>query len=332
GLLFLSDEDARPAGAAHPLANLWDNGEDPLAALEQTLEVRRRALSRFGAANLAEGQPFAQLEEVLAPLYFHHRYQLEATAKLLGGFDYTYAHRGEEEGTLRPTSASSQRQALIVLLETLSPSMLDLPEDVLLQLLPRPLGYKATPELFRGDAAPGFDPLAAAATAARLTLEALLQPQRAERLIDFHRRDSALPGFEEVLEAVVAEAFPLPPVVSRPGRREEPRRAEVRRAVQGTVVASLVDLASRPDASFAVRSRAEGTLRNLERRLSRPIQEAPPDDAQTSHFEALAAQIRRFLGRPWEGETRPRAALEAPPGSPIGMAPAIPSLAGCSGG
>ena len=31
GMLFISDDDARPAGAAHPLANLWDNGGDPVA-------------------------------------------------------------------------------------------------------------------------------------------------------------------------------------------------------------------------------------------------------------------------------------------------------------
>jgi hypothetical protein len=37
GLLFLSDEDARPAGSAHPMAHLWDNGRDPVAALQQTL-------------------------------------------------------------------------------------------------------------------------------------------------------------------------------------------------------------------------------------------------------------------------------------------------------
>ena len=41
GLLFLSDADARPAGAAHPLANLWDNGDDPVASLRHEMKVRR---------------------------------------------------------------------------------------------------------------------------------------------------------------------------------------------------------------------------------------------------------------------------------------------------
>ena len=46
-LVFLSDADARPSGAAHPLANLWDNGADPVAQLRHTMQVRRIALGRF---------------------------------------------------------------------------------------------------------------------------------------------------------------------------------------------------------------------------------------------------------------------------------------------
>ncbi len=48
GLLFLSDADARPAGAAHPLANLWDNGDDPVASLRHEMKVRAIGLERFG--------------------------------------------------------------------------------------------------------------------------------------------------------------------------------------------------------------------------------------------------------------------------------------------
>ena len=41
GMLFMTDADARPAGAAHPLASLWDNGADPVATLRHEMEVRR---------------------------------------------------------------------------------------------------------------------------------------------------------------------------------------------------------------------------------------------------------------------------------------------------
>ena len=55
GLLFLSDADARPAGAAHPLANLWDNGDDPVAALRHEMKVRAIGLERFGLDRLPDG-------------------------------------------------------------------------------------------------------------------------------------------------------------------------------------------------------------------------------------------------------------------------------------
>ena len=45
------------------------------------MEVRRIALARFGERNLRPGAPLGTLSAVLVPLYFHHRYQLEAAAK-----------------------------------------------------------------------------------------------------------------------------------------------------------------------------------------------------------------------------------------------------------
>ncbi len=83
GLIFLTDEDARPEGSANPLAHLWDNGPDAAEGLRHELAVRRIGLANFGEHNIAPGQPLALLQEVLVPLYFHHRYQLEA--RLQGG-------------------------------------------------------------------------------------------------------------------------------------------------------------------------------------------------------------------------------------------------------
>ena len=78
GMLFISDADARPRGAAHPLANLWDNGGDPVQMLRHEMEVRRIALAQFGLANVPAGSPLSLLEAKFLPLYLHHRYQLQA--------------------------------------------------------------------------------------------------------------------------------------------------------------------------------------------------------------------------------------------------------------
>ena len=48
--VYMSDDDTRPAGAAHPLAAMWDNGADPVAELAHELAVRRIALARLRRA------------------------------------------------------------------------------------------------------------------------------------------------------------------------------------------------------------------------------------------------------------------------------------------
>ena len=93
GYYFLSDTDARPQGGAHPVGHLWDNGEDPAENLRHELNVREKGLQHFGPASLPEGRPLAQMEEALVPLYLHHRYQVEAAVKLIGGVHYSYTLR-----------------------------------------------------------------------------------------------------------------------------------------------------------------------------------------------------------------------------------------------
>jgi hypothetical protein len=302
GLIYLTDDDARPPGAAQPLGNLWDNGPDPVAGLEQALAVRRIALARFGESNVAVGRPLATLQEVLAPVYFHHRYQLEAAIKVVGGLDYAYSMRGEGPQEARPVAAAWQRRALAAALSALAPEALDIPEKVVRLILPRPPGHPPNVELFVGGEAPAFDPLAAAAAAADMVVEGLTQRERAARLVDFHRRDPSLPSFEEVLRALIDETFGAGEAerAARGGEAERAaasgpsttaagagagaaaggpqpaaaaeRRAELRRVAQWVVVRRLLDLASEPQASPGVRARVEARLAELRRALVRRVE------------------------------------------------------------
>jgi hypothetical protein len=311
GMLFLSDEDARPPGAAQPLANLWDNGPEPVAGLRQALAVRRVALARFGTRNIAPGRPLALLQEVLAPVYLYHRYQLDGALKVIGGLDYTYALRGEGPQESPPVGAAWQRRALAAVLEVLSPEALDLPEPVVRLLLPRPHGYRRNIEMFHSAAEPAFDPLAAAAAAADMVVRGLVQRERAERLVDFHRRDGALPGLEEVLAALVEKAFGAPASGGE-------RHAELRRVVQWVVVRGLLRTAADPATSPAVGARVEGQLAALRRRLARG-----QIGAEASQRAFLGAEIARWLERRASSPARPPEPPEAPeppPGQPIGAA------------
>jgi hypothetical protein len=308
GLVFLTDHDARPPGAAEPRASLWDNGSDPVEALRELIAVRARAIERFGERNVREGTPLSVLQEVFVPLYLHHRYQLEATAKVVGGLQYDYAVRGDDAGRAVPIGAREQREALAVLISTLHPEFLDIPEPTLRVLLPRSFGTAGDdPERFRAATAPAFDALGAAATSADLTLRALLQRERLARVVDQHRRDPQLPSTEEVLGELLSGLFPL--------RESEPRRRALQQIVQRVLVDRMVELAANDQTSTLVRAATEGQLEELRDRLEDAESSAGGLDA---HSRSLARDLRIYLEeRRWEGPSGWRAA-PAPPGSPIG--------------
>ncbi len=315
GLAFVTDADARPPGAANWVGSLWDNGADPVDQLATEMAVRRVALERFGADRVRVGAPLALLEEVLATVYFRHRYQLEAAVKMVGGLDYRYALRGDGQPMPAPVPAADQLRALEAVLGTVEPAALDIPDSALAALHPRPFGYGPNRELIRGSAAPAFDKLGAAATAADMAVSMLLQPERAARMIDLHHRDPSLPGFSDVLEALIGSAF-------RARSGEDARLVELRRATQAVVVEGLIALASSPEATFAVRARAEGALREIEGRARA--------EGAAAHEALMGRRIGTFLSRPAPAEVPGPRAPAPPPGSPIGSGPAPLGLAGCS--
>ncbi len=310
GQIFLSDDDARPAAAANPAASLWDNGADPVAQLAEVYRVRERALERFGARNLRAGTPLARLEDVLATVYLHHRYQLAAAAKAVGGIDYRHALAGDGQRGVRVIGAERQRRALGLLLDATEPRFLDLPDEVLRLLTPRPPENAPSREQFGGRTGPAFDALGVAATGADLVYAALFEPARAARLVDFHRRDADLPALEEVVDTAIDRAFVDTVTLS-------PRQAEIARVVQRALVDRLVLLAEDADAAPWVRSRVDLALGDLLQRIDKVV---ALDDGERAHFASLAADIGRHLARSAPPALAPHAARRAPPGDPIGAA------------
>ncbi len=313
GYIYLSDADARPAGAAHPLAAMWDNGADPVAELAHELEVRRIALAHFGTRNIAPGTAQSTLAEVLVPLYFHHRYQLEAAAKTIAGLVYSYAVRDDGAPPTRPVPAGQQRAAMAAVLGTLEPGVLDLPEPLLEMLPPPSVSYPPHREFFDTSTSPAFDALGAAATAADMTLATLLPPERLARLVDFHRRDPGSPGVEELFDGLLRRVFGDP-------EPRAPRLREIRRTVQGATVRRLLAAAALPAQTTAVRAALETALRKLGSDLAHDSHAG--DAADQALRATLAGDIERFLSRPAAapvaGAPAPGAPPDLPPGPPIG--------------
>jgi hypothetical protein len=194
GLMYLTDQDARPASASSSVAHLWDNGKNVVDELGNVMKVRASALRRFGENNIREGAPLATLEDVLVPIYMYHRYQVEAAAKVVGGQDYTFSLKGKGDRNPQIVAPEEQRRALDAVLDTIKPDALMLPESLLKLIPPRPAGYARTREDFRIRTQPTFDALTPAETIADHVSGFLLNPERAARLVQFHARDPRAPG------------------------------------------------------------------------------------------------------------------------------------------
>jgi len=312
GMLFVSDDHARDAGSAHPLGAVWDNGSDPIAMLAHEMAVRKIALDQFGLRNLRPGEPLSQLESILLPLYLHHRYQLEAALKSLGGAAFTYAVREPgAEGQVVPALVREvvpqqrQREALRLALQTIEPGFLSIPQRVIDLIPPPAFGYgTGIAERFDRATSPFFDPLAAARASASITLNALLHPARAARLERFHVEDPANPSAGEVTAALIDR-------LSYADRNESD--ASIRRAVRGVALAQLMKVAGELSTDATVRSVFEDALHDLARRL----RSAPGSGVEAADRRSTVESIERFLARP----LAPREAVTPPaipPGPPIG--------------
>jgi hypothetical protein len=300
---------------AHARVNQWSNGTDAGAELMRMLAVRRAALSRFGENAIKRGMAMAQIEEVLVPLYLHHRYQVEAATNVVGGMHYIYAMRGDGREPVRMATAAEQRNALNALMTAISPSTLALPPDLLKKIPPRPSGFGRSRELFPRYTGLMFDAVSPAVTAADHVISSLMTADRAARLVEQKSLDPTLPGLEDVIDALFAGSFGA--------TARTPYEAEVKRAVERVVVDELMDLAGSAPMSQV---RAIATLK-LQRRgleLGRTAVAALSNgggngnEADVAQANLLSADITRFLTRPANPVATRFAAPTAPPGAPIG--------------
>ncbi|MDB4778172.1 zinc-dependent metalloprotease [bacterium] len=292
-------------GSADPNTHQWDNGKDAMDEFNNVMQVRRIALRNLSEANIQVGKQMSSLEEVLVPIYLYHRYQTEAVSKILGGLDYRFAARGDGQMTFEIVSAERQTRALGLLLETLEPSQLEVPEHILKLLSPR--SSSNSEELFQRHTSPMFDPLAAAESAADHTLTFLLNPSRAARLIQQHARDSEIPSLGEVIDQLLAKTW-------RSQAKSSPYHLEIRRAVDDVVLKRLMGLASNKNATTQVRAIAFRSIDSLKSWLGEQV---PTEESQIAHFAFAMHLIEQFQKEPSKFEIGDPP--DAPAGAPIGM-------------
>jgi hypothetical protein len=304
GLLFISDGDSRPEGGAHPLSHLWDSGSNAVDELNRMMGVRAAAMENFSANAIRMGEPMSTLEDVLVPVYLLHRYQAEAASKVVGGLYYTYAVRGDGQKIVERVSGAEQRRAIDALLATIKPATLTL-SDRLLKLMPPPAeGYGRSREDFRSRTGLTFDPVGAAESAADMTINLLLNPERAARLVQYHAEDQSEPSLAEVIDKLIGATWKAPDAPGLSG--------EVQRAIDTVALYRLMTLAANESAPGEVRAIALSKLAAL--RDWSPAASANPELIALHRF--AVAEIKHFETNPREiGVPRPPL---APPGMPIG--------------
>jgi Met-zincin/Domain of unknown function (DUF5117) len=312
GLRYVSDNDSRPTGSAHPHGSLWDDGPDAIEGLKHVLAVRKIALDHFGVSNLPKDAPISDLRRVIVPIYLFHRYEVDAASKLVGGIDFTYAVRGDAHEGAKVVPGGEQRRALDALLATLDPSVLDLPDpliDLLSQGRDSPRDKAFDVEVFGHPHAPGFDLGTAADAAVDITLGDLLDPDRLNRVADQGGRDPSQLQLAELLDKTVAAA-------DGPAGGDG-HAAELRRRIQARTIVRLASALQEKSLNPTVAAEIKATLTHLGQRLAATKAGDPADLAQAQYYADLILNPSRD-GLAAIAAADTRRALEPPPGMPIG--------------
>ncbi|MES1219102.1 MAG: zinc-dependent metalloprotease, partial [Bacteroidota bacterium] len=302
GLQFISDRDARAAGGLHPQAHLWDNGADAVNELKEVMKVRAKALSQFGEKNIRMGMPMAMLEDVLVPVYFYHRYQVEAVTKMVGGMYYTYALRGDGEIVTKALSKEEQRKALNAVIDCLDAKFLMLPDRIAQLIPPRPAGYDFSRELFKKRTGLAFDALSPAETGADLPLSFLFNSERLNRMAQYEAANNGF-GVSEMINTLISKTW------------KAPRMTGIERLIQlqteQVLLTYLLAASINDNNSFIVKSNLQKALNDLKAFIETQSKTAT-DETYKGHFLLALERIKK------PENAKPTIHKEIPPGAPIG--------------
>ena len=300
GLRFITDSDARNPGGAHIYAHLWDNGKTIVDELEHILAVRKKAIANFSVKNIRPNETYSHLEDVFVPLYFLHRYQTEATTKIIGGYEYNYAVRGGKELVLEPASVALQVQALKAVTQTLDARTLAIPKEKLALFPPRAFHDDRTRESFKGKTGITFDPFGAVESAADFTLDFLLHPDRLSRLAGNKGVNSKQLGVSETLSALLSATLYA--------AHTDPYLQSTQETINFKVVSSLLNVLNAPSISPLAAADVASSVKGIRDIYSK----------KSGAFAFYLVQtIDQFKANP--ADWKPMQTPVIPDGAPIGM-------------
>lgn len=299
GLQFISDRDARAPGGLHPQAHLWDNGTNAVDELKETMRVRAKALQQFGENNIRAGVPMSFLEDALVPVYFYHRYQLEAVTKLVGGMYYTYAVRGDGQLVTKMLSKAEQLNALNTLVDCIDPKALMIPDKIAALIPPRPSGYTGSRELFRKRTGLSFDVLSPAETGADVPFSFLFNSERLNRMQQ-QQLNGGL-GVDEMIAILINKTWKA---VRRTGME-----GMIQQQTEQILLTYLLSASVDENNSYGVRSVLQKQLSELKKYIE---SQQKINATSAGHYQLALERMKA------PKDAKPTIHKEIPPGAPIG--------------
>jgi hypothetical protein len=306
GLLYISDPDARSSGSPHAYASLWDNGSDAVTEFEKMKRIRLVALNNFGSRNLKRDRPWSELEEILIPVYYFHRFQITAVAKLLGGLEYDYSvKRDNQIKGQKVIAGEEQTRALQAMVSTLLPEFLILPANLSNQLPPKAAGYSSTRESNKGYTGVMFDSIALAEASAQHSLGLILNPQRLARLIEQSAAAPTTPSIDsiaaEIHQTVIEQNY-------------DGLQASIHQSVVNLIYSNYLNLLHDKKVSQQVKMQILGVLLNERDYLQRKLTAVRKT---STYYGFYAFQSKRLENITIENKDKLIALPKMPPGSPI---------------
>jgi len=300
GHLFISDNDARPIGGAHPKAHLWDNGSSATDELNSLMQIRSKALNQLSLNHIKEGAPYSDLEDLFVPMYLLHRYQVEAVVKMIGGVDYNYAVKGPIPSSVKVVSPIQQRNALLEYLNTLNPKALKIPSHLNKLLHPRSFSNPRTRENFLSQTGVTFDYIGIATSLSDALIGMLLHPERANRLVMQFGFDKNQLSLKETLNILVNNHFKK--------TLRDTHENQLNEIVKGSILKHLMQLGQNSLASNITKAIIYEQLETLDRWL------AGQSEANFSNFYRM--EIQNYFDNP--SGFNLTSSKRLPDGSPIG--------------
>jgi hypothetical protein len=223
--------------------------------------------------------------------------------RYIGGMYQNIVVKGE---TLPPTEivpAAKQREVLGLLLNTLDPESLAIPERILSSLTvavettPRPV---SGPDLENLEMATGyaFDQLSAARTVAGLVFQQLFEPDKAARLISFADRQQNALTLPEVITACSNKVWG-PSAVGAANK-------SLQRQTQRVFIEELMTLGASPTATPDVKAVVMSAAISLRAKVAEMKDADPVTEA---HLRQAERDLQRFI----QNGTAPRRSAALPP-------------------